>query len=181
MLRASDRTFKVLLFSLWETGCRPKEARTLAWDNVREDRWILPQHKTAHATGKPRVIYLSRPMRRLMAVLCRENAGECVFVNEDGRPWTADALRNRVQQLKAKLGPEKDVCAYLIRHAFGTRSILKGNDVLTTAVLMGHASTNLVTSVYAHLANEQKYLFSAVERIRSAASTPSPASPRSTA
>ena len=88
MLRASDRTFKVLLFSLWETGCRPKEARTLRRENVREDKWILPQHKTAHATGKPRVIYLSRPMRRLMAVLRRESVGEYVFVNEDGRPWT---------------------------------------------------------------------------------------------
>jgi integrase/recombinase XerD len=75
LLRASKRNFKVLLFALRMTGCRPKEARTLAWEQVLKDRWVLRQHKTARNTHKPRVIYLTQPMQRLMTVSeCREIA-----------------------------------------------------------------------------------------------------------
>ena len=170
MMKASDGVFKPLLFALWETGCRPKEARTLKWDNVLEDRWVLPQHKTVRTSGKPRIVYLTHPMRKLMAVLRRASTSEYVYLNGDSKPWTVNAVRQRIMRLKEKLGLAKDVCAYLVRHAFGTRSILRGNDVLTTSVLTGHSSANMVSSVYVHLANEQKHLLSAVERIRSAAS-----------
>ena len=63
LLRHSDRDFKVLLFSLRETGARPKEIRTLLWSCVTKDRWILPQYKTARHTGRPRVIFLTKPIR----------------------------------------------------------------------------------------------------------------------
>ena len=71
ILKGSQREFKVLIFTLRMTGCRPKEAMCLTWDQVCDDRWVLAQHKTAHKTGKARVIYLTPPMRRLMTVLRR--------------------------------------------------------------------------------------------------------------
>ena len=162
MMRASDLVVKPLLFALWETGCRPKEARTLRWENVREEKWVLAKQKTIRSTGKSRVIYLTAPMRKMMDVRRRKRTSEYMFLNEDGKPWTANALRLRVHRLKEKLGLADDVCVYRARHAFGTRSILKGNDVLTTAVLMGHSSLDMVSSVYVHLANEQTHLLNAV-------------------
>jgi integrase len=76
LLRAGDKDFKVLLFSLRETGCRPKEARTLRWSDVREDRWVLAGHKTLHKTGKGRAIFLTKPMQKLMRVLRKESTSD---------------------------------------------------------------------------------------------------------
>ncbi len=58
LMRESRRDFRVLLFVLRHTGCRPKEARTLTWRQVQEDRWVLTNHKTAYKVGKSRVVFL---------------------------------------------------------------------------------------------------------------------------
>jgi site-specific recombinase XerD len=91
LMRNSALDFKLLLFSLQQTGCRPKEAQTLTWDKVREDRWVLTDHKTAYKVQKPRVIYLTAPMRKLMAVLRSRSTGPHVFLNRQKKPWTNNA------------------------------------------------------------------------------------------
>ena len=72
VLRAASHDYKRFLFALQQTGARPKEVRTLTWDHVREDRWVLPVHKTVKKVGRPRVIDLTPHMRKLMEVLRRE-------------------------------------------------------------------------------------------------------------
>jgi integrase len=164
LLRNSDRDFKVFLFTLRATGCRPKEARTLKWTQVQEDRWVLKEHKTVGKTGKPRVIYLTHSMRKLLVILRREAAGEYVFRNGRGEPWTTNAIRLRINRIKAKGIVAKDVCSYLLRHAFGTNAILNGVDALTVAELLGHSSLDMVRTVYVHLANERTHLQTAAEK-----------------
>lgn len=128
MLRATDGCFRVLLYALRQTGARPKEARELRWENVREDRWIFWEHKTDE-TLKPRVIYLNGPMQKLMRVLRNRSDSDYVFTNSRGVPWTRSAVTQRIMRLKRKLGLDKDVCAYLVRHAFGTNAIVNGRSV----------------------------------------------------
>ena len=41
-----------ILLALYLTGARPKEARDLTWEHVRDDRWVIPEHKTAKKTGR---------------------------------------------------------------------------------------------------------------------------------
>ncbi len=48
------------------------------------------------------------------------------------------------------------------RDAFGTNAILNGVDVVTGSELMGHASTEITTGVYVHLAEQKSYLQNAV-------------------
>lgn len=184
ILKASKRDFKVLLFTLRATGCRPKEARTLTWNQVREDRWVMPQHKTAYKTGKPRVIYLIKPMQKLMRVLRRDadqrpDANQHVFINARYRPWTVNAMRLRMQRVKRRLNLADDLCPYLARHAFGTAAVMNGVDPLTVAELLGHNSLEMVRRVYCHLAGEHVHLNQVAERAtRSlASSTPRPAGP----
>lgn len=128
LLRSSKRDFKTLLFALRMTGCRPKEARMLRWHQVQADRWVLPQHKTAHKTKKPRVIYLTLSMQKLMIVLRRTATGSIVFLNRRERAWTRNALRLRIERLKKKLNLRDDLCAYEARHAFGTAAVVNGVD-----------------------------------------------------
>lgn len=169
LLRASKRNFKVLLFALRMTGCRPKEARTLKWNQVLSDRWVLPQHKTVGKTHKPRIVYLTRPMQRLMMVLRTEaerggSTDGYVFFNDRKLPWTVNAIRLRLNRLKKKLNLSVDLCCYHARHAFGTAAVLNGVDVLTVAQLMGHSSLNMVSRVYVHLAGEHAHFHQAVQR-----------------
>jgi integrase len=169
ILRASKRDFKVFLFAVRMTGSRPKEARSLTWDQVREDHWILKQHKTAHKTGKPRVIYLIPPVRRLMSVLPQEasqrpTGDPHVFLNARRRPWTANAIRLRIERVKRKLNLANDLCCYLARHAFGTSAVLNGVDLVTVAELMGHSSLEMIQRVYVHLAGQHEHLHQAAEQ-----------------
>ena len=53
---------------------------------------------------------------------------------------------------------------YLLRHAFGTNAVLNGVDVATVATLMGHASLDMVSRVYVHLADQHQHLNEAVEK-----------------
>lgn len=174
LMRNSQRDFKVLLFALKHTGCRPKEARTLTWEQVRDDRWVLAKHKTAYKVGKPRIIFLSKPMQRLMRTLRSRSTSEYVFLNARGVPWTVNAIRCRINRIKEKTDLPKDVCSYLLRHAFGTNAILNGVDVITVAELMGHESLDMIKKVYAHLADKHEHLQDAMEQARK---RPSPAKP----
>ena len=164
LIRATDGCFRAFLFALRQTGARPKELRTLTWEQVREDRLVLWEHKTDEATEAPRVIYLNEPMQKMMLVLRKRSNSDHVFLNSRGRPWTTNAVRQRIQLLREKLGLANDVCAYLFRHTFGTNAVMNGVDIATVAELMGHSSTEMVNKVYLHLADQQSHLQSAIEK-----------------
>jgi integrase len=153
-----------LLLALYLTGARPKEVRELKWEQVREDRWVLPEHKTGKMTGKPRIIFLNDEMKAMMARL-NDNGHSHVFLNTEGQPWSMNALRLQVWRIKKKLGLAEDICAYLCRHGFGTRAILSGVDGQTLAELMGHTSQEMISKVYVHLADQHQHLKAAVNKI----------------
>jgi integrase len=171
MYEVAGGPLRDVLLALYLTGARPKEVRDLRWENVQEDRWHLPEHKTAKSTGRPRTVYLDDTIRAMMARL-RDNDHTHVFLNTAGRPWTMNALRLQVWRIKKKLNLPKDVCAYLCRHGFGTRAILSGVDGQTLAELMGHTSQEMISKVYVHLADQHQHLKTAVNRINA---TPMPA------
>ncbi len=163
--KTAKPAFADLLFALRETGARPKELRTLQWDQVQDDRLVLLQHKTVKATGQARVILIMDAMKALLKKLKRRSKGEFVFVNVRGEPWTANAISQQIGRLRKKLGLRSDLCAYLARHGFGTRAILSGVDALTVAKLMGHTSMDMVSKVYVHLADEHQHLKDAMDKI----------------
>lgn len=176
MLRCSRPYFRRLLLALRLTGARPKELRTLRWSQVREDRLVLSEHKTVKKTRKPRVIYLTAVMQKMLAWLKRHSHSDHVFLNSEGLPWTMNAVRLQVMRLKAKLGLKDDVCAYLIRHQWGTQAILNGTNPSVVAELMGN-SLEMVSSVYVHLAEQHSRLQQEMEQA-TRASTPRPTSQR---
>jgi integrase len=134
---------------------------------------VLTQHKTAHATGKPRVIFLTKPMQKLMRVLRATSSSDYVFLNARKKPWTVNAIRLRINRIKKKSALAKDVCAYLLRHAWGTNAILNGVDPITVAACMGHSSLDMISKVYVHLADKHTHLQDAMEK----ATRPVPSKP----
>src|SRR5262249_10346498 len=121
---AAGDSFRHFLRAMRLTGARPKEIRDLRWDQVREDRIVFAEHKTKKKTHKPRVIVLTEEMRQLLGSMPRSSP--YVFLNNRGEPWTMNAVRLQVMRIKKKAGLPADVCAYLLRHMFGTQAVLRG-------------------------------------------------------
>jgi integrase len=73
MLIHSAPFFRRFLTFLRVTGCRPGEARSMKWSDVSfEDNCVtLLEHKTARATGKPRIVHLSPVALKLLWYLRR--------------------------------------------------------------------------------------------------------------
>src|SRR5205085_2410460 len=65
-----DKAFKLLVFALSQTGCRPGEIRRVTAADCQLDLgvWCLDKHKTESKTDEARVVYLSKPMVKL----CRQ-------------------------------------------------------------------------------------------------------------
>ena len=174
LLRGARRPFRVFLWSLLETGARPSELRNLTWDMVRQDRCVLPKHKTGKKTGKPRIIRLSDRMQRRLSQLKSRSESRYVFVNSRGKPWTQYAIRSRVDRIVQREGLAKDVCVYMVRHTFGTWSIMNGLDTATVAELMGHNDTDMIVKVYGHLAEQSSHMQVAANRAGKCPSRPRP-------
>ena len=174
VLAAAHGPFRVFVWALRQTGARPSELRRLTWDQVRYDRWVIATHKTVRKTGKPRIVHLTAPMQRLVEYLRRRSTSPHVFVNTRGEAWTTNALRLQMARIKTKCGLAKDVCAYLIRHAYGTQAIVNGVDPITVAELMGHQGLDMINKVYVHLGEHQSHLQHAAEKATQRPAPPKP-------
>lgn len=188
LCRATDKPFRNYLFALWQTIARPQEIRALQWEQLRAADET--QHVLAAATAgkaffvldeykarkrrkdpdRPRIILVSRRLGRLLQRLAGQG-GEMtgnVFVNAQGRGWSANAVRLRMLRLRRRLKIGKDargenLVAYCIRHTQATAAAAKGVRDRILAELMGHTSTR-TTARYQHL--ETEHLRTAFERLQ---------------
>lgn len=151
-LRASKRSrlaYYIFTF-IAETGCRPGEARRLAWGDVRlADRiCVLPRHKTA-GRGKPRVIIMNTRARAVLRLLLWRrarviNAGQIqpadpVFCSSRGEPYTRAGLYIILKRL--------GIYPYQLRHTWAQNSTLP--DAMIAAA-MGHSDLRTILT-YRHV------------------------------
>ena len=155
-----DQAFRNFLNALIGTGCRPSEVANVTASNVdlALGIWVLPNHKTAKKTGKPRVIYLSPDMADLTRRQIEQYPNGLLFPNTRGKAFTRNAWRCRFRRLREKLPILKGVVCYSLRHTYATDALVKGVGVAQLAELMGHTSTEMVSRVYGHLAANVAHL-----------------------
>lgn len=166
LVAAADPAFADFLLALRLTGCRPIEARTLTADRVdlAAGTWEV-RDKVRRKTGRDRrVVYLGprgvELTRRRLEGLAPDGL---VFVNGLGRPWTRNAVVNRMGLLRRRLGYGPEATAYAFRHLFATDMLVAGHSAETVAKLMGHVSTAMVLRVYSKLGQRSEHLRGAME------------------
>lgn len=162
-----DQPFRNFVFAMQETGCRPGEvARVSAADvNLELGVWVLTLHKTAKKTGKPRVVYLTPPLVELTKRLMAEFPEGPLFRSPRGkRPFTSNGIRCRFRRLRERLPHLAGVVAYTYRHTYCTDALVNGVGVAQVAELMGHTSTDMVTSVYSKLSTQVAHLREAARK-----------------
>ena len=154
--------FRDLLEVCWESGCRPTEARTMEARHVRLDRLcILFPPDEAKGKKRWRIIRLTPRAAEIIKRRLDGRGDGLVFLNADGKPWTAFAMNCRFCRLKKHTGVKH--FAYAWRHGFATRKLLQGHDHLTVAELLGHTDGATLAKVYAHLDQADEHLTKALE------------------
>lgn len=161
-----DQAFRDYLQILWETGCRPQEARLLQTHHcdLKGRRWIF---KASESKTKkfPRVVYLNDAALEITTKLHKEYGQGHLFRNTLGRPWTNNGIRCRFRRLQEKL-EFPGLCAYAIRHTYATESLKNGVDPVTLAILMGHSDVTMLARTYQHLAKHPAFLLDAAARAK---------------
>jgi integrase len=150
LLRGSDPSFRRFLIFLKLTGCRPGEASSMRWANVRfeEGSVVLREHKTARTTGRPRVIPLVPTVLELLLWMRsrsqdthRSRDQDFVFVNGRGAAFSRGWLSLKTQRLRKRLGLPAGVALYGLRHRYGLMGIKNGVNLKLLSLCMGHART----------------------------------------
>lgn len=156
----TDPSFRNFLLALQHTGCRPSEVATVtaAQVDLSLGIWVLPEHKTAGKTGRPRVVYLTPELHELCKRLIMENPAGPIFRNRRGKAFSKNAIRLRFRWIRKKLPHLDGVVAYCYRHAFATDALINGVGIAQVAELMGHSSTAMVSKVYGHISNNVNHL-----------------------
>jgi integrase len=162
-MRKGSKALRRILYYLWNTGCRPCEARELTWDMVHfpESVVIKEDHKTINAQKdpQPRIIGLEPRLVRFLRNLYRQRAkGQLyVFLNVEGGPWTKDGLDQNFRRCRLRLGMSAQVTPYCLRHSYTTEGIEGGVGERQMADQLGHTNTWLIAH-YSHAKVKARHL-----------------------
>src|SRR5262249_45637148 len=112
---------------------------------------------------------------RLLIFLKRLNQpGSHVFLTHRKTPWHRVSLAQRLKRSRRAAGVPEDAKLYGLRHAFGTRAVLRGVDIKTLAELLGHSSTKM-SEHYIHLTGQRAHLAEAMAKVNGPSRPPSDA------
>jgi integrase len=164
---SSSSRWKMVLIFLRFTGCRPGELCHLVWSDIdlANRELVLWRHKTSRRTGKPRRVPIHPVVLKLLIFIRQlHQSGEYVFLTHRRTPWNRSNLGLRMRRTRKAAGIPEDAKLYGLRHAFGTRAILRGVDLKTLSQLMGHTTTRM-TEHYVALAGQRDHLAAAMEKI----------------
>jgi integrase len=128
ILRNSEPAHRRLLLALKWTGARPSELTSLCWCNVDLERRVivLPRHKTAKKTGRPRVIAINDKLLALLRWIREHPRGR-----RSARLWLKELLakgprsRSEVNR-RARLAGYKYTEMDWAREVLGVETFKKG-------------------------------------------------------
>jgi integrase len=160
--------FRDFLFAMENTGSRPGEVGMVTAEHVNLELgvWVLDEHKTEHATQEPRVIILTPAMVELSRRLMEKHPEGPLFRNEDGEPWTRNAIRCRFRRVRKKLDLGGDLVAYLYRHAVATDLLESGTGIAQAAEILGHKDTSMIMRHYSKLRERRDHLRQQIAKAR---------------
>lgn len=149
-----------------ETGCRASEAYRMQRRHVDFESGVcVMKGKTARATRRPRVIYLTAAAKRIALEYCECKADDDrLFMTSCGNPWDSQSVTQQVAQYRACLGLGPHVTAGGIRHWWITERLRAGVPIAHVAELAGHTSTMMISRHYSHLADHGDDLRRALEK-----------------
>jgi integrase len=161
--------FRLLLEFLYNTGCRPGEARIIERRHVdmpnQEVRFKIGEDKTSAKTGRPRVIHLNDQAKKVIEGVIRRGVTGPLFRNSRGNPWTRHALASAMRRLRPRAGVDERAVCYALRHQYITDALARGVPIATVAEMTG-TSPEMIAKVYSHLSDKKALLMAAANQVR---------------
>ena len=162
---AADPLFRALFQTVYATGLRSKEVRSLEFSDLRADEGVIRVRPETAKGRKDRLVPLSNSLLHLLRDHWRRfrppgpflfparhyngyfGHGERPFV---GRPVSAVTVNQMLRRAQVAAGLDKRITLHTLRHAFATHLLEQGVDMRRLQILLGHASIKS-TQFYTHL------------------------------
>jgi integrase len=162
LAHATDEHFRDVLLAYRLTPSRPQYVRNLTWSQIDwgNHQWVIWKTKTIRTQKikKPHLIPMPPALEEMLRRR-QEAYGHqpFVFLNEDGKPWTKDALCLRMRRCRERAGIRPDengeeFTIYTNRHTYLTEAA-KTENAFAVQLLGGHEDQR-TTARYVHLKNE---------------------------
>lgn len=165
VMQNAPKNLKDLVSLAWETGMRPQELFALEARHVQGDKIVIPR---SESKGKraARVVYLgTESSRQLVGHLVSESPTGRILKNSRGNPWNKSSVKCAFARLHKATGIKTHLGAF--RKGYCTRGLKNGVDTVTMSHLMGHASTAMVSRVYAKVHHDHNHMLSAAAKVMS--------------
>jgi integrase len=143
-----DDPFYDLLVFARASGARPQESKKIEKRHLQQDGrvavFLKSESKKKGKRKRNRVLYLPPTIRPLLQRLCEKYPEGPLFRNEDGNPWTTNAIRSRFRRVRKKLNIEQ-LFLYAVRHTWETNMLLE-KPLQLVAELAGHDPKTAMTN-----------------------------------
>lgn len=140
------------------TGARVYEISNLKADCVNLNSGLL---RLMGKGGKERYIQIGEPeILKVLKKYYSENVAQIkasgyFFVNQRGRRFTEQSIRNMMKKYTRMAGIERNITPHMFRHSFATYLIEEGVDISCLQQILGHSSIK-TTQIYIHVAAEKQ-------------------------
>ncbi len=156
LLEISSPDFADLIRFSIATGLRPFELRGLKKSHIQIQGTVKTIRIEEHKTSESAKTYMTRSVPlspEALEIFERQSQkhpkSEFVFLNGNGKPYTGDVLRRRLEKTSRRAGLETKT-PYCCRHAFGTALGANGVNLAVIAQLMGHSNIQTTTRYIAN-------------------------------
>lgn len=145
ILRRSERQYRPIFAVCYYAGLRRSEALNLtAQDVFLSQGYIVIRGKG----NKQRIVPIHRKLKTFLRK--RITSGFLFLNKETGKPF--DDVKKALSRAAQAIGVE-GMHLHLLRHAFGTHSIMSGISPRALQLMLGHSSM-ATTEIYSRLAND---------------------------
>jgi integrase len=142
--RCDEEDFNDLITFAMLTGPRPDELRRLTTDILTLGEngtycFKFTEHKTFKHTKKERWVALSPEAYEIVQrQIAKHPKSKYIFLNDDGKPYTAGTLRQRLLRWCRRAGVQ-DLPPYALRHTFARYELKVSGNLRRLQELMNHS------------------------------------------
>jgi len=156
--------FYPIIYTFLATGMRRSELTHLRWCDIdmRNHLIHINNQDTFHTKSfLPRTIGLKQKLYEIFQNTQSNNNEKFVFISSERLPYTNSVLQKTWMKVRNELGINYRLHDF--RHTFCSYLILRGVDIKTVQMLMGHSDVRTTMQIYSHV--QTVHLQKAVEKL----------------
>ncbi|MCX6600777.1 MAG: tyrosine-type recombinase/integrase [bacterium] len=145
-----DAEFRRLIRFYLLTGCRRTEGASVDWRDIDLEKRTLVIRSTYSKTKKNRVLPIGDNLHDLLVEQGPKKQGK-VFPR-----WRAESVTVMFSRYARVCNFDRKITVHSLRHTTTAGLITAGVDLYTVSRILGHSSTKVTESVYAHVSPAHK-------------------------